>query len=108
MWSRAFFQRRTQGFTRRYLGSGVFGDVELLSDARRRYVVKRMKNPTKEAFFREVKALEKIKDIQGVQQLVAVMADCDYSIISLYAGITVRKCLEENLLTQDQLEDVIE
>lgn len=100
VWSMASFRELTEGFASASLGSGFYGDVELLSDARRSFVLKRMKDPFGEDFFREVEALAKVRGIEGVQQVEAIVAEDEQcAIVSLYAGASISTCIEENLLT---------
>jgi len=49
-----------------------------------------------------VKALADVRGIEGAQQVEAIMVEGDeYTIISLYAGATLKMCIKDNLLTQD-------
>jgi len=66
-WSSARFLENTEGCSATFLGSGFYGEVELLSDARRSLVVKRMTPPSKESFLQEVEALAKVRGIEGAQ-----------------------------------------
>lgn len=68
VWKHQDLLEETAGCSPTYLGSGCFGSAELFRDARRSLVVKTMEfSMSKDFFLREVRALVKVRGIDGMQ-----------------------------------------
>lgn len=100
---------QTTGRSRTFLGSGNFGEALLFPNARRSLVAKRMKSSVAKSFLREVRALGKVRGIEGVQQWEAVVDEGDhFVVVSQYAGIALSRSVSDQLLSRDQLMKVHE
>ncbi|ROT81485.1 hypothetical protein C7M84_025354 [Penaeus vannamei] len=99
LWSAVDLLKKTIGCTATSLGSGFFGDALLYSDARGSFVVKTMPCSNVDSFFNEVRALARVRGVEGVQQLQAIMVGGALRVVSTYAGETLKKCLADRLLS---------
>lgn len=90
------------------MDGGLRSEARLHSDAQRGLVEKRIPVRYVNSFLREVRALAKVRGIDGVQQIEAVVILRKYvAIISVYSGSTLGTCIEELTISPDQLERVI-
>ncbi|XP_063590507.1 mitogen-activated protein kinase 12-like [Penaeus indicus] len=88
----------------------AFADIELVcaDDNHDNLVLKCLDRFGRSLFFQEARALAKVRGIEGLQQVEAVMVEGRrYTIVSRYAGDTLSKCVKEEFLSCDQLEDVL-
>lgn len=108
-WTAADHLAHTKGWSVRFLGSGTFGRSYLYSNGPQTLVLKIMRPGQHMSFSQEVRALAKVRGIEGLQQVVAVILKKEHPmIVSHYAGATLEACVKKRLLSHDQLEAVLE
>lgn len=109
VWTEAQYLEFTRALRPTYLALGAFGVANLASNGLQKLVLKVMERAQERSFEREVRALSKVRGIDGVQQIEGVVLEGeDYVIASRYAGATLGQCVEQKLLSREQLEDALE
>ncbi|XP_042859004.1 uncharacterized protein LOC122245120 [Penaeus japonicus] len=107
-WWTAEYLAYTNGWSSANLASGAYGTTKLVSNGRQSLVVKNMIKNREISFMRELKALSKVKGIEGLQRVEAVIVEDEKCIIvSHYAGDTLKTCVERKLLSSAQLVDAL-
>lgn len=109
VWSQKYFLSRIQGYSNTYLAAGAFGVTTLISNGHERLVSKTTEHCLVKAFEAETRALSKVRGIDGLQQVEAIVVDDEfYNILSRYAGQTLKYCVSQKLLSLDQLQDALD
>ncbi|XP_037774081.1 calcium/calmodulin-dependent protein kinase type 1D-like [Penaeus monodon] len=94
VWTKAYCLELTRAWRTTFLGLGAFGVTNLVSNGLEKLVMKQMERTEERSFEREIEAV--------------VLEGEDYVIVSRYAGVTLERCVEQKLLSSEQLEDVLE
>lgn len=90
VWTEAQYLEFTRALRPTYLALGAFGVANLASNGLQKLVLKVMERAQERSFEREVRALSKVRGIDGVQQIEAVVLEGEYYVIaSRYAGATL-------------------
>lgn len=109
VWTMSDYLKRTKGWRPRFLGRGAFGVVNLVTNGQEKLVVKLIDRLEERSFLREARALSKVRGLDGLQQVEAVVLDHEYFIIiSQFAGASLGVTVEKQQLSPAHLEDALE